>query len=64
MSALTKDEEDPESLQQAMSDAFMSIATVGAAYQYRSGHAGPVPADYKEVYTQDGVVMDTSPSFH
>lgn len=63
MSALTKDEEDPESLQQAMSDAFMSIATVGAAYQYRSGHAGPVPADYKEVYTQDGVVMDTSPQF-
>jgi len=63
MSALTEDDEDPESLQQKISDAFMSIATVGAAYQYRMGHAGEVPADYKEVYTGDDTVMDTSPQF-
>lgn len=63
LSEATKDEEDPESLQQKMSDALMSMATVGAAYQYRAGHAGEVPADYKEIYTDEGVVMDTSPQF-
>ncbi len=42
-----------------MSDALMSMATVGAAYQYRAGHAGEVPADYKEIFTDEGVVMDT-----
>ncbi len=68
LSALTEDEEDPESLQQAMSDALMSMATVGAAYQYRSGFAGDVPASFNEVYTgteEDGtrVVLDIKPQF-
>ena len=68
ISALTEDEEDPESLQQAMSDALMSVATVGAAYQYRSGFAGDVPASFNEMYTgteEDGtrVVLDIKPQF-
>lgn len=68
ISALTEDEEDPESLQQAMSDALMSVATVGAAYQYRSGFAGDVPASFNEVYTgteEDGtrVILDIKPQF-
>ena len=68
LSALTEDEEDPESLQQAMSDALMSMATVGAAYQYRSGFAGDVPDSFNEVYTgteEDGtrVVLDIKPQF-
>lgn len=68
LSVLTEDEEDPESLQQAMSDALMSVATIGAAYQYRSGFAGDVPASFNEVYTgteEDGtkVVLDIKPQF-
>ena len=68
LSALTEDEEDPESLQQSMSDALMSMATVGAAYQYRAGFAGDVPASFNEMYTgteEDGsrVVLDIKPQF-
>lgn len=68
LSALTEDEEDPDSLQQSMSDALMSMATVGAAYQYRAGFAGDVPASFNEMYTgteEDGsrVVLDIKPQF-
>ncbi len=68
VSALTEDEEDPDSLQQTMSDALMSVATLGAAYQYRSGFAGDVPASFNEIYTgteEDGtrIVLDIKPQF-
>tara|TARA_R110001583_G_scaffold180367_1_gene337434 strand:- start:49 stop:3816 length:3768 start_codon:yes stop_codon:yes gene_type:complete len=68
VSALTEDEEDPDSLQQTMSDALMSMATVGAAYQYRAGFAGDVPASFNEIYTgteEDGtkIVLDIKPQF-
>ena len=63
LSEATEDEDDPESLQQKMSDALMSMATVGAAYQYRAGHAGDVPATFNEVYTDDNTVLDTTALF-
>lgn len=63
LSEATEDEDDPESLQQKMSDALMSMATVGAAYQYRAGHAGDVPATFNEVYTEEDTVLDTTALF-
>jgi len=63
LSEATEDEDDPESLQQKMSDALMSMATVGAAYQYRAGHAGDVPASFNEVYTDEDTVLDTTALF-
>lgn len=63
LSEATEDEDDPESLQQKMSDALMSMATVGAAYQYRAGHAGDVPANFNEVYTEEDTVLDTTALF-
>ena len=63
LSEATEDEDDPESLQQKMSDALMSMATVGAAYQYRAGHAGDVPANFNEIYTDDNTVLDTTALF-
>ena len=68
LGALTEDEEDPDSIQQTMSDALMSMATVGAAYQYRSGFAGDVPASFNEIYTGtdekgNKVVLDIKPQF-
>ena len=68
LGALTEDEEDPDSIQQTMSDALMSMATVGAAYQYRSGFAGDVPASFNEIYTGtdekgNRVVLDIKPQF-
>jgi hypothetical protein len=39
----------------------MGMAAIGAAYQYRTSE--DVPADYKEMYTSEGVVMDTSPQY-
>lgn len=63
LSEATEDEDDPESLQQKMSDALMSMASVGAAYQYRAGHAGDVPANFNEVYTDKDTVLDTTALF-
>jgi hypothetical protein len=40
---------------------FLGIAAIGAAYQYRSSE--DAPADYKQMNTSEGVVMDTSPQF-
>lgn len=39
----------------------LGMAAIGAAYQYRT--SDEAPADYKEMTTSEGVVMDTSPQF-
>lgn len=39
----------------------MGMAAIGAAYQYRTSE--DAPADYKQMNTSEGVVMDTSPQY-
>lgn len=58
---LLKDEDGEEgSLQNRMSDALMSLSTVGAAYQMRM--LEDAPSDYKMIATGDSA-MDTSAQF-
>jgi len=39
----------------------LGVAAIGAAYQYRTSE--DAPADYTQMNTSEGVVMDTSPQF-
>lgn len=39
----------------------LGVAAIGAAYAYRT--SGEAPEDYTQMYTSEGVVMDTSPQF-
>ena len=39
----------------------LGLVAIGAAYQYRTSE--DAPADYKQMNTSEGVVMDTSPQF-
>ena len=39
----------------------LGVAAIGAAYQYRT--SGEAPEDYTQMYSSEGVVIDTSPMF-
>ena len=54
-------ETEEEGVRNDISDGLLGIATIGAAYQYRT--SSEAPTDYKQLNTGEGTVLDVTPQY-
>ena len=54
-------ETEEEGVRNDISDGLLGIATIGAAYQYRT--SSEAPSDYKQLNTGEGTVLDVTPQY-
>ena len=54
-------DEKEDSVRNDISDGLLGMATIGAAYQYRT--SSEAPSDYKQLNTGEGTVLDVTPQY-